>query len=337
LQRFRRNDTTLRGIALPGVFIGVGIAAMHYTGMAAMRMSPAIDYDPLLFATSVLIAIAASMAALWIAFSLPHGRRGESWYKIAAAAVMGAAIVGMHYTGMAAANFAPNAVCIASGPRLDATWLAITISAFTFVILGSTLLLAIIDARLQSTIARSAEALRIANEELERRVVDRTAQLQSVNHTLQAEIATRQRQELVLTQFAAIVESSDDAIAGSSLDGIITSWNRGAEKLFGYCAAQIIGQPLLKLIPPERAAEEAEILARIARGEDTDHLETIWVAQGGNRLDVSVTISPIHDGQDRIVGASTIARDITDRRHTLQKLRTQLERQDRCQPATRAG
>jgi signal transduction histidine kinase/CheY-like chemotaxis protein len=177
LHSFHRNDTTVRGIALPSVFIGVGISAMHYTGMAAMQMSPGIYYDPLLFATSVLIAIGAAMAALWIAFSLPQGQRGKSWHKLAAASVMGAAIVGMHYTGMAAANFAPNAVCISSGPRLDATWLAITISAFTFLILGSTLLLSVIDAQLQSTIARSADELRIANEALEQRVAERTLHL----------------------------------------------------------------------------------------------------------------------------------------------------------------
>src|SRR6266702_363582 len=195
LQRFHRNDTTVRGIALPGVFIGFGIAAMHYTGMAAMRMSPDIAYDPLLFATSVFIAVGAAMVALWIAFSLPHGQQGKSWHKLTAASVMGAAIVGMHYTGMAAADFAPNAVCISSGPRLDATWLAIAISMFNFLILGSTLLLSVVDAQLQSTIARSAEALRSANEELEQRVVDRTAQLQSVNHTLQAEIAAHRQTE----------------------------------------------------------------------------------------------------------------------------------------------
>jgi signal transduction histidine kinase/DNA-binding response OmpR family regulator len=174
---FRRNDPTIRGIALPGLFIGFGICAMHYTGMAAMKMSPAISYDPLLFAASVVIAIGAAMAALWIAFSLPHGHRHGRWHKLAAASVMGAAIVGMHYTGMAAANFEHHAISMAGGPRIDTTWLAITISAFTFLILGSTLLLSVIDAQLQSTIARSAEALRVANEELEQRVAERTLHL----------------------------------------------------------------------------------------------------------------------------------------------------------------
>ena len=177
LVMFRRNDTTIRGIALPGLFIGLGICAMHYTGMAAMKMSPAISYDRLLFAASVVIAVVAAMAALWIAFSLPQGHRHGRWHKLAAASVMGAAIVGMHYTGMAAANFSHDAVSMAGGPRIDTTWLAITISAFTFLILGSTLLLSVIDAQLQSTIARSAEELRVANEELEQRVAERTLHL----------------------------------------------------------------------------------------------------------------------------------------------------------------
>ncbi len=188
---FRRNDPTIRGIALPGLFIGFGICAMHYTGMAAMKMSPAISYDKLLFSASVVIAIVAAMAALWIAFSLPQGHRHGSWHKLAAASVMGAAIVGMHYTGMAAANFAHDAVSMASGPRIDTTWLAITIAAFTFLILGSTLLLSVIDAQLQSTIARSAEQLRRANEDLEQRVAERTLHLtreQARNETILADL-----------------------------------------------------------------------------------------------------------------------------------------------------
>src|SRR5882672_1399544 len=166
---FRRKDATIRGIALPGLFIGFGICAMHYTGMAAMKMSPAIHYDPLLFAASVVVAIGAAMAAL----------------------LMGAAIVGMHYTGMAAANFDHHSMSMAGGPRIDTIWLAITISAFTFLILGSTLLLSVIDAQLQSMIARSADELRTANEELEKRVAERTLHLtreQALNEVILADL-----------------------------------------------------------------------------------------------------------------------------------------------------
>ena len=113
---------------------------------------------------------------------------------------------------------------------------------------------------------------------------------------------------------AAIIESSDDAIISKTLDGMITSWNRGAEKLFGYPAREAIGQPVLMLFPPERLAEEADILARIARGESVDHYETVRVRKDGKRIEVSVTISPIKDRRGRIIGASKIARDISERR-----------------------
>jgi diguanylate cyclase len=148
LHIFRRNDSSLAGMALPAVLIGIGISAMHYCGMAALRMSPGIGYDPLIVATSVLIAIAASMAALWIEFSLPQGRERRAWHQLAAASVMGAAIVGMHYTGMAAASFAPGAICISSGPIIDATWLATAIGGFSTLILVATLMVSILDAHL---------------------------------------------------------------------------------------------------------------------------------------------------------------------------------------------
>jgi PAS domain S-box-containing protein len=116
------------------------------------------------------------------------------------------------------------------------------------------------------------------------------------------------------SRLAAIVEFSDDAIASKNLDGIITSWNKGAERLFGYSMREALGQPMAMLIPPERAAEEPEILARIARGEVTDHFETVRLRKDGRRIEVSVTISPIKDSHGTIVGASKIARDISERK-----------------------
>ena len=139
-----------------------------------------------------------------------------------------------------------------------------------------------------------------------------------------------------LARIASIVEGSDDAIISKDLQGVITSWNTGAERLFGYAAPEVIGKPMTLLIPPERSNEEPIILARIARGEITDHFETVRVGKGGRKIDVSVTISPITDAQGRIVGASKIARDITEHKLAQVKLHAQLERLNLLQQITRA-
>jgi PAS domain S-box-containing protein len=112
---------------------------------------------------------------------------------------------------------------------------------------------------------------------------------------------------------AAIIDSSDDAIISKSLEGIITSWNKGAEKVFGYNAQEVIGSPISILVPPERGSEEPDILARLRRGERIDHFETVRVRKDGRRIHVSLTISPVLDERGQIIGASKIARDITDR------------------------
>ena len=111
----------------------------------------------------------------------------------------------------------------------------------------------------------------------------------------------------------AIIESCDDAILSKNLDGIIRSWNRGAERLFGYAADEAIGHSVMMLVPPERADEESKILARLRRGERIDHLESVRVAKDGRLLNVSLTVSPVRDSTGQIVGASSIARDITDK------------------------
>src|SRR6185503_15786133 len=101
------------------------------------------------------------------------------------------------------------------------------------------------------------------------------------------DIAERKRVEAVRAHFTAIVESSADAIIGKTLEGLITSWNPGAEKLFGYTAQEVLGKSMLLLVPPERSAEELEILTRIARGERVSHFETVRLRKDGNRIDVS--------------------------------------------------
>jgi PAS domain S-box-containing protein len=115
-------------------------------------------------------------------------------------------------------------------------------------------------------------------------------------------------------RLAAIVESSDDAIISKDLNGIVTSWNKGAEQIFGYEAHEMIGQPISKLTPPERIDEMPTILNRIKRGDRVDHYETVRRAKSGRLLNISLTVSPIHDNTGRIIGASKVARNITEQK-----------------------
>ena len=128
-------------------------------------------------------------------------------------------------------------------------------------------------------------------------------------------ITERKRSEEEHARLAAIVESSDDAIIGQELDGTITAWNRGAERLFGYRAGELVGRPVTLLVPPELQAEEISIQQRLADGERIDHYETVRLARDGRRIEVSISVSPIRDGEGRISGLSKIARDITERKH----------------------
>lgn len=128
------------------------------------------------------------------------------------------------------------------------------------------------------------------------------------------DIGERKQHEAASAHLAAIVISSSDAIISKTLDGIITSWNASAERMFGYTAHEMIGQSILRLIPPERCAEEDTVLARLRAGEVVDHFETVRVTKDGRLIDVSLTISPIRDASGAIIGASKIARDITERK-----------------------
>ena len=130
-----------------------------------------------------------------------------------------------------------------------------------------------------------------------------------------ADITERKRAEGTKARLAAIVESSDDAIIGKTLDGIVISWNSGAERIFGYTAEEVLGQPVTMLIPPDRLDEEPPIIDRLRRGERIEHFETVRRRKDGEEVDVSLTISSIKDETGKIIGISKIARDITERQH----------------------
>jgi PAS domain S-box-containing protein len=126
--------------------------------------------------------------------------------------------------------------------------------------------------------------------------------------------------EKTLRHFAAIVETTDDAVVSKDLNGIITSWNRAAERLFGYQADEVVGKPVSILIPPERPDEEPAILARLRRGERIDHYETVRIKKDGRRFHVSLTVSPIINADGKIIGASKIARDISDQKRAQEEI-----------------
>jgi PAS domain S-box-containing protein len=136
-----------------------------------------------------------------------------------------------------------------------------------------------------------------------------------------AEPALRESNDQLLW-LASIVENSDDAIITKNLDGIILSWNKSAERIFGYTAEEVIGKPVAILIPAERYDEEPAILARLRRGERIDHYETVRQHKDGGLIDISLTVSPVKNAQGKIVGASKIARDITERKRNHEHIAT---------------
>jgi PAS domain S-box-containing protein len=148
------------------------------------------------------------------------------------------------------------------------------------------------------------------------RAIDRSVTLEQ---SLEAEIERCRRAERDTHRLAAIVESSDDAIVAKDLNGIITSWNKSAEQLFGYTAEEMVGHPVSILIPPDRSDEEPGILSRLRRGERIDHYETVRQRKDGTLIDVSLTVSPIIDSDGTIIGASKIARDISERKRAAEQ------------------
>src|ERR1700724_4433756 len=125
---------------------------------------------------------------------------------------------------------------------------------------------------------------------------------------------------------AAIVDSSDDAIVSKTLEGVITSWNGGAERLFGYTAKEAIGQPITMIIPLDRRDEETRILARLRQGHPIEHFDTVRVRKDGTKVEISLSISPVRDAAGKIIGASKIARDITERKRIERELSESEER-----------
>jgi PAS domain S-box-containing protein len=189
--------------------------------------------------------------------------------------------------------------------------------------------------RRQAAEAKQKELAEELRSSLEKQARERTAELEQRSRALAQEVERRTAAETMLREsaerlsgLAAIIESSKDAIIGTNTAEIITTWNPAATHLFGYKAAEAIGQPIAFLIPPERMPEELAVRERLRKGESVDPFDTVRRREDGGVVDVSVAISPIKDGAGRVVGASNIIRDITPQKQALaalERLRQELE------------
>ena len=304
----RRGGAGWRQLILPGTLIGLGISTMHYIGMAAMRMTPAIRYDNTLFAISVLVAIAASVAALWIALNLHRVRPAQLVAaRLGAALLMGAGIAGMHYTGMAAAHFEAGSICGSGGPAFDVASMVLVLGALSILLLLTTLAVAANDARLGSAQARRAEQLQVANVDLDRRVEERAL------HLSHEEVRK-----------AAILNAAPDCIITADSDGLITEFNPAAERCFGYRRDEALGRPLGELISPSeygathagspwRSLAKPRSLALGKRVEGPAHRKdgTVFLAE--------LSISAVAVGDD--IFFTVYLRDITERKQAEEALR----------------
>jgi PAS domain S-box-containing protein len=407
------RETMGLGRALVGsVLLGGGIAAMHYIGMAAMRLRAARVYSPGLVALSIVLAVVISFAAVQVAFA--SGHRPGKWglRKVGSGILLGLAIPITHYVGMAAMHFKNTPYFNGSLEH------AIPISPFgvtviivaTILFLGHVYMVSAVNRHIaeqaQQLIQSGGELHAIFNNLMDgilvmdkenkliqmnpaaQRILGLPAEIPSLDavrnmftmhqpdgsllppdewpgerarhgdYVRDLEIEVRssytgnvemveisavpavsesgETMETILTfrpvterkhsdemrsRMAAIVESSQDAIIGKDLNGIVTSWNLGAEKIFGYEAGEIVGKSIHCLLPGDRQQEEDGILERIRSGQTVSQLETMRVRKDGKQIQVSLMICPIRDRNNKIVGASKIARDITETRHLERQLR----------------
>lgn len=313
----RRGNQDFGTLLIGAVMMGGGISAMHYMGMAAMKMQPPIRYDPMLFALSILIAVSASMAALKIAVKLRLSTDTASviWQKLGSAILMGGAIAGMHYTGMAAAEFSPNSVCIANPSGVDANWLAVMVGMGSFAVLLLTMVASIFDARLADQNARMVEKLQQANNELQERASELAREMTE-------EITANAARNRML---ATIVEQSSEAIITKDLNGLITSWNSAAETMFGYSPEDILGQAITILHPMDEKDHFKTMLAQINEGR-SELFEAKHITKDGSELDIAASVSPLYDEKNANVGIISILRDVTQQKRADEALYREKER-----------
>jgi PAS domain S-box-containing protein len=298
----RRRMGLIRA-SIGSIFMGGGIATMHYTGMAAMRLSATCQWSPSLVTLSVVLAVVISFVALLLTFYFREEMSAWSWRKISSAVLMGAAIPVMHYTGMAAASFSPSAAAMGqwnTGHTVSAASLsAAGVSVVTFMILGFAVLTSLAHRRF------SVQAVEL-------------------------EASGRYQQ---------VIETSLDAFVGIDSNGLIMDWNQQAEATFGWSRAEAIGQALSHLIIPQRyrEAHQGGLQRYLATGEGpvlNKRIEITGLHRRGHEFPVELMISPVRWRGTCVFAA--FVRDITERKEAGRRVQAQLQRLNLLHQITRA-
>jgi PAS domain S-box-containing protein len=296
-----------RRLATGALLMGMGICAMHYSGMRAIQITPMIGYDPWLVSLSLVIAVVASCAALWLAFNLRKGR--SLWMllgRLAAALIMGSAISGMHYTGMAASRFSRDAYCVGGVP-IDNEWLAMMTGFITVALLAITLIVAVFDAHLQSRAAMQAHRLRELNDEL------------------QLQAARAQASEERLRQIADNIPAM---VAYWDRDGICRFANRTHFERLGLTPEQLVGKSINEVFGEQGMVVRHQFdAARRARVDAALRGERQRFDQTDNDPDGTVRHSQTeylpHRVGDQVVGFYALIVDITQRKNAESRLARQ--------------
>lgn len=305
----RNGIRSRQGLYASASLMGLGIAGMHYTGMAAMKMSPAIEYSPSMVLLSIVIAISASLFAL--RFSFAQSRSAPllfSQRNFGAALLMGVAIAGMHYTGMAAANFDPASICLASPKGIDTKTLAFLISLITVLILISTILLLAFDIRMAEKNALMIKQLQHHNEELKQRA-------EELAYSMTEQLRKSHERDRML---ATIVEQSEEALITTDLDDRITSWNHAASNIFGYTQDEVLGQHI-SLINPDEERSDCDLgLAEKINNEIHSFIRRQH--KNGAIVYVNIQTTALSDTDGQHNGTIHMLRDVTQRHENHQQL-----------------
>lgn len=300
----QRGEISPRILGLSGVLMGSGIGAMHYIGMAALQMAQPLRYDATFFSLSILVAIAASVAALWIGLQ-DHG--GDAAHEIGlrrvgSALVMGLAIAGMHYTGMSASHVMPEPTPGSGAPAgLDPNHVAVFVGVATLLVLLLTYVVAFYDGRLAVARKRFAEQVMQASEQLQLRAAELA---ENMTADLRAAGARDRLQ-------ASIVEQSGEAIITLDSSNVVQSWNRAAQTLFGYNREQMLGRRSDQIDPQDKEARLAQLLSHRLHGDEMHRFATTLISPSGQRKHVSSSVAPHRDAHGNLVGTIAIVRDIT--------------------------